>query len=139
LRQSNSHAARLFGHKRRELVYALEFGPSNDAHHITLPLAMASASKKYNVILMEAAEAAEDDDCEDLPKDTNLRELKIYLSARGVNIGQNVDWMGKFNSCRKIIRVENKRPVGERTSSEESGRSKESGYFSDPFRVKVRG
>jgi hypothetical protein len=136
LRQSNSHAARLFGHKRRELVYALEFGPNNDAHHITLPLAMASASKKYNVILMEAAE---DDDCEDLPKDTNLRELKIYLSARGVNTGQNVDWMGKFNSCRKMIRVENKRPVGERTSSEESGRSKESGYFSDPFRVKVRG
>jgi hypothetical protein len=93
----------------------------------------ASVSKKYNVVLREAAEAAEDDDCEDLPKDTNLRELKIYLSAKGVNISQDVDWMGKFNSFRKIIRGEEKRSMGRRTSSEESG------YFSDPSRVKVRG
>jgi hypothetical protein len=41
-----------------------------------------------------------------------LRELKIYLSAKGVNISQDVDWMGKFNSFRKIIRGRGKEIYG---------------------------
>jgi hypothetical protein len=123
----------------KSIVNALESSPSNGAHHITLPLTMASAPKSYNAILLEAAEAAEDDDCDDLPKDTTFRDLKIYLSARCVDMSREVDWMGKFNSFRETIREKDKRSVGKRTSSEESGSSKESGYFSDPSRVKVRG